>query len=210
MVGGFQADTLDFTALTQEETATSEVNGLALHLITECDTTKVVCSGAYDASDPVNRVGAHALLYLTGKIIADKLRLAVSAQRSMVVNRQELAELVVGRLRGAVEDDVEDRFGPAGHAPAAGLVVTDATGDDAGAQALQGDVLPGDQRLPGEPVAERHARSGGFGRPSVRKRLAPIFRLTFFEFVDGAHILKLYILLISNHYQFPGGIIDLV
>jgi len=93
MVGGFQADTLDFPALAQEETATSEVNGLALHLITECDTTKAICSGQYDASDPVNRVGAHALLYLTGKIIADKLRLTVSAQRSMVVNRQELTEL---------------------------------------------------------------------------------------------------------------------
>lgn len=93
MVGGFQADTLDFHAISQELTATSEVNGLALHLVAECDVTQAICAGEYDNNNDVNRVTANALMYLSGAIAADKLRLFVSAQRSMVVNRQELADL---------------------------------------------------------------------------------------------------------------------
>lgn len=93
MAGGFQADTLDFAELSQATTATSEVNGLALHITAECDVTQAVCSGEYDNNDPVNRVMANALMYLTGKITADKLRLSTTAQRSMVVNRSDLEEL---------------------------------------------------------------------------------------------------------------------
>ena len=93
MAGGFQSDNLDFSELSQTTSATSETNGLALHIVAECDVTKAVCSGEYDNTDAVNRVMATALHFQTGKIVADKLRLSTSPQRAMVVNRADLAEL---------------------------------------------------------------------------------------------------------------------